>query len=90
MPSFILFYQTYNKDMENIRNKSKRLIIIGNGFDLHLNIKSSFDSFFKKLLFKDGKFYNPTNNILYALFYLKFYCDVSPRDFFSLRIYACM
>lgn len=58
-------------------------IFIGNGFDLHLNLNSSFDSFFRKIVLKNNKFDDENSNLLYLLIFLRFYNTHQPQaDFF--------
>ena len=52
-----------------------KLIIIGNGFDLHCELKSSFIHFFEKKMKNEQGKYDPTkirSNIWYLLFYFRF------------------
>lgn len=51
-----------------------KFVIIGNGFDLHCGLKSSFkDFFFQKILNKDGQVNvaSTRSNIWYLLFYFR-------------------
>ena len=62
------------------------LIIIGNGFDLHLGLNSSFGDFFKKRLFVNDVFTNRKNNLLYELIYFRFYSEEFGRRGFIEKI----
>ena len=62
------------------------IVVIGNGFDLHLGLKSSFEDFFKKHLFVNGVFANNSNNLLYELIYYKFYCEDLGRGGFIKKL----
>ena len=47
-------------------------LIIGNGFDLNIGVKSSFSSFIEKKIIVDGKLQNKSN-LIYLIIYLSFY-----------------
>lgn len=64
------------------------LIIIGNGFDLHLGLKSSFNDFFNERLFVKNVFTNKTNNLLYELIHFRFYSEEFGRDGFIQKLSA--
>ena len=67
--------------------KTHNLLIIGNGFDLHLGLSSSFSSFFKaNYLIHDGSFDPNCNNVFAYLLYLRFYAEALPNSFLR-RIY---
>lgn len=50
-------------------------LVIGNGFDLHLKIKSSLKDFLTKKVFykSDNEYRYDGNNLLYYLFYLRYF-----------------
>lgn len=67
------------KENKKIIQGQKCVVVIGNGLDLHLGLESSFNNFFRKRLLLNDTFVNPTNNVLYLLLYLRFYCDKNPQ-----------
>ena len=63
------------------------LLIIGNGFDLHLGLSSSFSSFFRTYyLMHDGSFDPNCNNIFAYLLYLRYFAEALPNSFLR-RVY---
>ena len=59
------------------------ILIVGNGLDLHLNLFSKFKDFFTKQVLDNRKSYNG-NNILYQLFYYRYFAD-GAYDYGSFR-----
>lgn len=60
--------------------KTHNVLILGNGFDLHLGLKSSFSNFFGRCVLKNGLYEG--NNLLYLLLYLRFYRSDNLHGFF--------
>ena len=55
------------------------VLILGNGFDLHLHLKSSFASFFESTILSDNGYFKSNEcNLLFYLLYLRFF-NKSPR-----------
>ena len=68
-------------------NATHNLLIIGNGFDLHLGLHSSFSNFFQtQYLLHDNTFDNRCNNIFAYLLYLRYYAENLPNSFLR-RVY---
>ena len=69
-------------------NDHHNLLIIGNGFDLHLNLKSTFSNFFEaRYLDSNKKFKTNCLNVFAYLVYVRFYAPDIGRSFLR-RIYA--
>lgn len=49
------------------------VLVLGNGFDLHLGLHSSFSNFFEKEVLIDGAIKPKCKNLLYYLIFLRFY-----------------
>lgn len=60
-------------------------LVIGNGFDLHLKIKSSIKDFLTRKVFKktDSGYTYDGNNLLYLLFYLRFFAKAYSYESFE-------
>lgn len=61
--------------------KTHNVLVLGNGFDMHLGLKSSFSNFFEKCVLDKSKQYNG-DNLLYLLLKLRFYRERDYAGFF--------
>ena len=62
---------------EDTRNLN--VVVLGNGFDLHLGLKSSFSSFFSENVIDQNHYFKSDNdNLLLFLMYLRFYRKGKP------------
>lgn len=65
----------------------KSVLILGNGFDLHLGLKSSFNDYFKKEILTNNEYDEKNKNLLLYLIYLRFFYDKKPSRAFFRTIY---
>ena len=71
----------------DIDSPYKDILILVNGFDLHLGLKSSFSHFFQKEVLVNGNFDSKCNNLLLFLIYLRFYYNAKPSNAFFRTVF---
>lgn len=72
--------KTINKLVDAF-TKTHNVLVLGNGFDLHLGLKSSFADFFESCVLNSNKEY-VGNNLLYLLLKQRFYRKINYVGFF--------